>query len=228
MRNRILLSGWERLLAGSLFTVAVAVAGLAPTASAQYMYLDANGNGIHDVGDKMNINGTPTVVDVYLDTNHNRDGSNATCDSGPEELTMNSYVVQLATFPSTSKVTFSGFVNQQPTMTTSFIEVMSDSAYHNGFGQQSPIAAGLYKLCTITITGQSGSPSINIVDIIPEGTADLTSFGGNCFGNDFDNTYKLVGASGIGSDWHDTDGLASAAGTPVDKTTWGKIKQTYR
>ncbi len=49
------------------------------------------------------------------------------------------------------------------------------------------------------------------MDIIP-GTADLTSFGCNCFGNDFDNTYKLIGASGIGSDWTDTDGLAAAAG----------------
>lgn len=225
MRNRLLINGWERLLAGSLFAVAVAVAGLAPKASAQYMYLDANGNGVHDAGDKMNGNATPTTVDVYIDTNHNRDGSDATCDSGPEALTMNSYVVEMAVV--NGRATFSGFVNQQPTMTTSFLEVSSDSTYKNGFGQQSPIAAGIYKLCTVTITGQSGAPRIDIVDLV-EGTADLTSFGGDCFGNDFDNTYKLVGGSGIGTDWHDTDGLAPAVGTPVTGMTWGKIKELYR
>ena len=47
---------------------------LALPAYAQYMYLDSNGNGIHDSGDKMNPNGTPTTVDVYLTTNLNRDG----------------------------------------------------------------------------------------------------------------------------------------------------------
>ena len=37
-----------------------ALAILAPPAAAQYMYLDANGNGVYDSGDRLAPNGTPT------------------------------------------------------------------------------------------------------------------------------------------------------------------------
>lgn len=48
---------------------------------AQYMYLDSNGDGVNDLGDRLNANGLPTTVDVYLVTGHNRDGSPAACNS---------------------------------------------------------------------------------------------------------------------------------------------------
>jgi hypothetical protein len=67
----------------------VAVAGLAPMASAQYMYIDANSNGTHDVGDQLQVNATPTTVDIWLDT-INRDGSTATAPPAPT-LSMISY-----------------------------------------------------------------------------------------------------------------------------------------
>ena len=73
------------------------------------------------------------------------------------------------------------------------------------------MSPGNYRLCTITITGNTGTPAVNIVDLIT-GTADLTSFGSHCTGLDFDNTQKLTGASGIGQDWTDVDGLGPAAG----------------
>jgi hypothetical protein len=45
---------------------------LAPLPShAQYMYLDSNGDGVHTSADVLHGNG-PTVVDVWLDTGHNR------------------------------------------------------------------------------------------------------------------------------------------------------------
>ena len=56
----------------------------------------------------------------------------------------------------------------------------------------------------------TGSPHLDIVDIA-NGSADFTSFGTNCFGNDFDNTYKLTGSGG-GTDWTDQDGLGPPAG----------------
>ncbi len=151
---------------------------------------------------------------MYIDTDSNRDGSDAVCDTADGPLSINSYVVSMAAVDGT--VTYSGFTNRQTTMTTAFGEVNTgNSQYKNGFGQQATMPAGTYRLCTLTITGNTGTPAINIVDIIP-GTADLTSFGSNCTGNDFDNTQKLVGPSGIGSDWRDTDGLAAAPGGVVN------------
>src|SRR5215510_10176432 len=55
----------------TLALVAAAFALTAAPATAQYMYLDANGNGVHDSSDRLNANGIATTVDVWLDTNHN-------------------------------------------------------------------------------------------------------------------------------------------------------------
>src|SRR6185295_2294350 len=63
---------------------------LAPPAAAQYMYLDSNGNGIHDANDRMNKS-TPTPVDIWLDTDSNRDGSAGPCEFGSGPLDMSHY-----------------------------------------------------------------------------------------------------------------------------------------
>jgi hypothetical protein len=96
-----------------VFATALFGASFVTPVSAQYMYLDSNANGIHDAGDVLNANGTPTTVDVWLRTNQNRDGSTAECNTADGELTMNSYVVCLLAQGGT--VTYSGFINQQPT-----------------------------------------------------------------------------------------------------------------
>jgi hypothetical protein len=71
-----------------------ALAYVASPAAAQYMYLDANGNGVHDSGDRLAPNGSPTTVDVWIDTNHNRDGSLVTCDVDPtQSLPLNNYLI---------------------------------------------------------------------------------------------------------------------------------------
>src|SRR2546422_10815250 len=50
-------------------------------ASAQYIYLDTNGNGVHDSADLVSGSG-PTTVDVWLNTSLNRNGSPGACPSG--------------------------------------------------------------------------------------------------------------------------------------------------
>ncbi|HET9251866.1 MAG TPA: putative Ig domain-containing protein, partial [Candidatus Eisenbacteria bacterium] len=191
----------------------VAIAGFASVADAQYMYLDSNGDGVHSAADVMNANGTPTTVDVWLRTNLNRDGSTAVCNQADGDLTMNSYVVSFAA--TGGNVTYSGFINRQTTFAVAFGEVNAgNNLYKNGFGQQAALPPGTYRLATITITGTGGTPAVDIVDIVA-GSADFTSFGVQCSGNDFDNTYKLTGPGG-GTDWTDVDGLGSAvvANTP--------------
>ncbi|HET9252234.1 MAG TPA: putative Ig domain-containing protein [Candidatus Eisenbacteria bacterium] len=187
---------------------AAAIVGVAVPAGAQYMYLDSNGDGVHSASDVMSPNGTPTTVDVWVRTNQNRDGSAAVCNRQDGELTINSYVVNLAVANGTAS--YSGFINRTP-FGVAFGELNpGNGLYKNGFGQQAPQLPGLYRLMTLTITATSGSPRVDIVDIV-NGSADFTSFGTLCSGNDFDNTYKLTGPGG-GSDWTDADGLNAAGG----------------
>jgi PKD repeat protein len=196
-----------------LFLVAALLLPLAAApASAQYMYLDSNANGIHDDGDLLNANGVPTTADVWIITNQNRDGSEATCNTEDGILQINSYAVNLLAQGGT--VTYSNFINQQAAWTVNFGEENDgDGQYKNGYG--GPVAnalppGGPYRLATVTITGVSGSPSI-IINDINTNSPDFTSFGTACSGNDFDNTYKLSGPGG-GSDWTDVDGLGPAVG----------------
>ena len=105
-----------RRLLTTLFVV-VAIAGLAQVASAQYMYLDSNANGVHDAGDRLNANGDTTRVDVYIDLLHNRSGSAVTCPvGGPVDI--NSYVFWLQAVGGT--VQYTNFTNQQASFTTAF------------------------------------------------------------------------------------------------------------
>ena len=187
----------------------VAIAGFAQMATAQYMYLDSNANGVHDAGDVMNAAGVPTTVDVWINTNHNRDGSEATCNTEDGILQINSYVFNLKALG--GPVQYSGFINRQAAQgwTVAFGEVNAgDGQYKNGFGGPATSAlppGGPYRVATLTITGMSGGVLIEINDI-NSNSPDFTSFGTACSGNDFDNTYKLAGPGG-GSDWTDADGV---------------------
>ena len=184
----------------------------APAAMAQYMYLDTNGDGVHTAADVLQPNGTPTTVDVWLRTNANRDGSQAICNSDPmDPLTINSYVVNFEAVGGT--VTYSSFVNLQPQFTEHFTDELNPDGvrYKNGYGtfRFPRLDAGLYKLATLTITAQGGTPAIQIVDLV-SGSTEFTSFGTQCVGFDFDNTYKLAGPAG-GNDWTDADGTEGGA-----------------
>ena len=195
----------------------VAALGVAtPPAFAQYMYLDANGNGVYDSGDHLAPNGTPTTVDLWLVTDHNRDGSPATCDVDPAQpLPVNDYYFSL--LAGGGLVSYSGFTTHLGTIPFGELNP-GDGRYANGYGGVYVYPPGTYHLATLTITATSGAPQVSIVDRV-NGAIQVTDFGmgsSACFGNDFDNTYKLTGPAG-GSDWTDVDGLgpASNEATPV-------------
>ncbi|HTK70456.1 MAG TPA: putative Ig domain-containing protein [Candidatus Eisenbacteria bacterium] len=196
----------------ALLLVAALVAVASP-AAAQYMYLDANGNGLHDPGDRLAANGSPTTVNVWVVTDHNRDGSPVVCpqDAGAA-MDIISYVVNLQA--SLGTVSYSGFSNLFGTVPFGEFNPADGIHYKNGFGGIVPGSPGTYRLCALTVTGLTGTPQIDIVDRIDgsgttNGGAEWTSFGSSCFGNDFDNTLKLAGPAG-GTDWTDVDGLGPA------------------
>jgi len=92
-------------------TLVLATLLLLPSSSqAQYMYLDSNGDGVHSSADVLHGTG-PTVVDIWLDTAHNRDGSTTHCSAGTTQpLSMFSYEVTLEATDGTA--VFSSFTNR--------------------------------------------------------------------------------------------------------------------
>jgi PKD repeat protein len=177
---------------------------LAPPALAQYMFLDANGDGVNNDQDTLEPGGTATL-DIWLDTAKNRDGSPATCDVDPSKpLSTNSWEVVLHAVGGTidwgpcqnlldispSRVCFaSGSDTTDPVW------------YHNGWGGYYILQQGLYHLARLQVRAVIGNPAIVLEPYNPSQPTDLTSFGTQCDAKDGDNTYKL------GLDWHDVDGI---------------------
>jgi hypothetical protein len=77
------------------------LASLAPGASAQYMYLDSNGDGIHTTADQVSPSGV-TTIDIWLDTAENRDGSRAECPNNGTRYEFFSYVFCLSVLDGTA------------------------------------------------------------------------------------------------------------------------------
>jgi PKD domain-containing protein/putative Ig domain-containing protein len=202
------------MISNRAVTAVLLIAALAVVASpvtAQYMFLDTNGDGLRTAADQLVLGAN--TVNVYLNTNHNRNGSLATCDvDGTSPLNINSYYVNL----SGTNVTYTLLTNQMGAAFSTHFATSNpgDGTLQDGYGAQLSVPEGLYKLATLTITASTNA-TVNIVDIIPGSpVADFTGFGtgaGGCFGNDFDNTYKLAGPAG-GTDWTDVDGLGPTGG----------------
>ena len=184
----------SRLYVLFLFLLTIVIPRIA---AAQYMYLDANGDGLSSSADLVNPSGS-TTFDIWIRTNTNRDGSAATCVTEDGDLTINSYEFILHATGGT--LSWSGFANHQPDFNVNLGHAESATDYHNGFGGGTILPPGTYRLASLTVTVTLGSPSIGFASATPLSGVFLTSFGSRCSGNDFDNTLKL------GSDWFDTDG----------------------
>ncbi|HLQ66409.1 MAG TPA: PKD domain-containing protein [Candidatus Limnocylindrales bacterium] len=166
--------------------------------NAQYMYLDANGDGIHTAADVVAASGS-TAIDVWLITNRNRDGSQAVCSSQDGDLTINSYEVIL--HAANGSVTWGAIANQIPEFTIDYGTVASGTEAHVAFLSGTILPAGTYRLASVSVSVGSGTPAIQIAPSTVLSPVYGTTFGSQCSGLDFDNTLKL------GSDWFDADGL---------------------
>jgi len=149
-------------------------------AHAQYIYLDANGDGVHTAADVLAPVG-PTTLEVWLRTDTNRDGGAAVCASG-EALTINSYEFILKA--TNGQVNWSTFTNLQPEMTTSFGLASSSTEYHNGFGGGTILPPGTYHLGTLVVSSALGTPSLSFAATTSLSGGYLTSFGSQCLGQD--------------------------------------------
>src|SRR5262245_57783264 len=145
------------------FTI-VALAGLAGTSHAQYVYLDTNGDGVSTTADRLQPNGTPTTVGAWINTNHNKGGALAACNTADGDLgTWNSYAVNLQATGGT--VSFTGYSNQQATFTIvcagAGIDFAANATEMTACrASATPEPGGLKLMFNITVTGVSGAPQL--------------------------------------------------------------------
>jgi len=197
--------------------------GFIPHASAQYLFLDTNGNGVRDEGDRIDPTGT-TTIDIWLQTDRNRDGSVAICASDPGVgLTINSYTVAFDVLggtvhfgPMQNRLQFSNL----PVCFGTYEDTTNATSYHNGWGWNDILPPGKYRLATLTLEVTSGWPSLFVASRRRLQPSDRTSFGTKCDGLDFNNTHELgvewTDAQGLGSPYADAgDGYEAQVGRPI-------------
>jgi hypothetical protein len=204
------LHPWRQLLSHLLFALPL-LTWLVTPASGQYIYLDANGDGVHTAADVLAPNGT-TTFDVWLVTNANRNGGAATCATG-EDLNLNSY--EFIVRATNGSVTWGAFTNLVP-LGTSFGSHSSTTEFHAGFGG-GILPPGAYRLGRLEAGPALGTPALAFAASSATLPGALqTSFGSQCLGQDMDNTLKL------GTDWFDADG-ADYGGTAQVAPVLGPI-----
>lgn len=194
---------WMKPALAGLVALAVSASPVTK-ASAQFLYLDTNGDALSSSADVLNSTGEPTPISVYLDTSRDPDGSAAFCRNGRESLTFSSYEFILHAIGGT--VTFGSYTNLRRTMTTSLGTGSSATDFHVGFGGSTMLPPGLYQLGALTVTVATGSPTLNPAASTPLRASAGTRFGTECSGRDSDNTYKL------GLDWHGIAGCGPQSG----------------
>jgi len=204
------------LLLGVLAALAIG----AP-AHSQYIFMDVNGDAANTTADL--LTSSITAVDVYLDTNHNKDGTLKTCiQNASQPLDIFSYDMVIH-----SQGTGSISVNTYTNAASGFavLNQLTVAGADAGVGYQAPIggnlAPGRYKLGTFGVT-VTGTPRLTFIGLSSNASIPSfgTGFGTSCDASDFANTEVL------GTDFFDGDG--TSAGTPSSATTWGKIKQLYK
>lgn len=176
------------------------------TSGAQYIFLDANGDGVHTDADVVS-SGT-THVDVWLDTQHDRDGTFRSCNAhtgassegeseGPDLFSYDIFLLAehgtLSWGDYQDCVGFHAPPNEDVnTRTAAAIHI---TRYADP-GSEKP--AGRYRLGSLTVTPTSGTPLIRF-GLMRDG--DYGAFGTDCPASEFPNSYLY------GIDFFDADGL---------------------
>ncbi len=176
---------------------------VATPASAQYVFLDVNGDGACDTTDVL----TPatTSVDVWFVTNAGRDGSPIACADTHYPMTFYSYEFILRALGS-GTVTYGAYANLMPTMTTQVgpLGAGGSADYFTGFGGYTYLAPGAYRVGTLGVT-VTGSPKLTFTTFTLMDETAITAFGSQCPGLDFDQTIQL------GVDFTDACGTAGGS-----------------
>ncbi len=202
---------WRIMLMGFLFLVLWP----ADPSRAQYIWLDANGDGACSLADRLSAT-QPTAVDIWLQTDANRDGSRPICASrSAVPLSIFSYEFILHAGGGT--VEWGTYTNLQPTMDFKFGELRSKTDFYTGYGGGPVLPPGKYRLGTLVVRVASGAPKLQFASRAPLWHWVQTSFGSMNPGKDGFNTLRYtedptkLGSpiSDVAGDWGDADGIAA-------------------
>ena len=186
---------------------------LASAAEAQYLYMDSNGDGEVTTADRL-ISGEGAFVDVWLETNKNRDGASAAVGRDGEEPTLFSY--ELIIKATGGVVEWIDFTNTIQSFEYPFPTFKSSDEIYVGYGGTVPLAPGKYHLGRLTYRVKSGDPELSFAERSDLGPGLHTSFGSSVKGRDTDHTLKLTtspvvdGKQAQYGDWSDISGLKAA------------------
>ena len=196
-------------------------------AQAQYMYLDVDGDGVNTSADVLNAQGA-TLVTVYLNTNHDKDGSLKTCNSHTAACGASTTTQALGMFSYTISLVAVGGTVQWGTFTPANAAYAANGTDPSDYtsievnrlrpaGTFTP--PGLSILGSIPVTILSGTPRIDIAhsSITANPFGFGTGFGTSCDGFNLPHTYALgdpANPCGSGGDWFDADGVASSGQAP--------------
>ena len=171
------------------------------TAVAQYLFIDTDGDSTHTLADHLQVN-SPTRLDVWLQTDRNRDGSAVVCGTASAVSLLTYEILLRATGGS---VVWGNYVNEQTSMNRLAL-ARSSSDLYVAFGGVTPLQPGKYKLGWLDVTALAASVSVGFCVSTQLSGEFTTAFGSECAGVDGDHTMQL------GSDWFDTDGIATVGG----------------
>ena len=212
-----------------LVLTAVITLAIGVPASAQYMWIDTNGDGINgcitpgNSADDDLLNPSVTSFDIWISTNLDAAGQPVTCPSG-ENLTINSYTFVLSTV--TGGVSYNGWTDAMNFSIAAGGPVSNSTDYFIGRASATINPPGTYKLGTMAVT-VTGTPNLFIMPHSDIDPTSQTSFGSQCAGQDFNNTMRY--AENVDQippgDWNQACGVLVV--TAVSETTWGKIKKSY-
>ena len=195
----------------------IAALAIGAPAYSQYIYLDVNGDGVNTSSDA--LTSSSTNVDVYLNTNSNKAGSPVSCADGINPLDIGSYDIILHA-SGTGSVTYGTWTNSMTGYSVLNPPTTAGADFGVGFGSAGSFnPAGHFKLGSLAIS-VTGTPVLSFSTGAAGIPSPVTGFGSECSGSDNPNTITL------GLDFFDNDGTRSP--TPVNSTTWGKIKQLYK
>jgi hypothetical protein len=193
-------------------SVAVVLGLLPAVAAGQYLYMDANGDGVYTSSDVLRF-GETLPVDIWIRTDAGRTGPT---QQPPACLTIFSY--EFVIRAEGGKVEWGEYTNHMSAMPVRFGPRSTQSEYYDGYAGTAGLPPGRYKLGRLMVRVLAGSPSLSFQPRYSAWPALLTSFGSDCPGKENDHTLKL-GAVGGGSpsagtvegDWSDAEGLAAGA-----------------
>jgi hypothetical protein len=165
----------------ALLTLAVLVN--VPHAAAQYLFLDADGDGVNSGFSEWPPITDTTTVDVYVVTNRNADGSPAACDPSAGPLDLWYYTLNILSQGAPFAVV--GIENQIPGMTELFPPFTNAYGVTVGYSTNNPLPPGTHLLLRLKVMFVWGNycPTMTIVSSSCYSLPNVgTEIGSSCAG----------------------------------------------